>query len=615
MPIAIDSGSPAVVSAGGVTTVTTASFTRPAAGGLLVAMVMCTSDSNPVVSGGSLTWTRRKQQVNAGAYAEIWTAPVTGSGAMTVTVTITGTFKAVGVKVDGVTGQHSSPAGNSGGGTSAANTLNVTGYTSSGINSRGFFAAVEENGLGNPTSTDTGFGWTANATFEDVSGIAVRKAANTPTIGETVTFNADAPGTSAAAWTWAALEILGGAVDASVEATTITAVTAVPAPAVGVSASPRPATITAVSAVPAPTLSAGSSATPATVPITVAVPAPAVTTADTELVAPTTIAVAAAVPAPGVSANSSATPATVQALTAVPAPGVRVDAEVMLTTIAITATVPAIAATVPVLPGDRVERAGQIEWNGFLLGSGTPYSWQELTGWASTPPIISGNVDQPLGHGSYPGQPYAGERAINWGTLIKAPRTQIGQVIHDLRMVTGVPQSEDELPLVIWDFDDGEPYLVYAHLAQREPGPLNKQSRLGIMRGALQWICSDPRLYSVIRHSASVPIDTETDLLNDGNDASPQIMRIPGPAVTPQVENLTLDRVIAFDLEIADGEVLEVDVKHGNVSIGTTDLLDTLIEGSVSIKDFVLGPGANRLLFTAESGGTVMDVLWRHAST
>lgn len=209
MTIAIDGGSPAVVSAGNTTTVSTASFTRPAAGSLLVAMVMCTSNADPSVAGGSLTWTRQVQRVNSGDYAEIWTAPVTGSGSMTATLTVTGSLQGLALKVDGVTGVHPiNPIGTSGSGISTSNAITPVGYTSTAGGSRGFFAGFEGSGLGNPTSSDTGFPWTASFGLGDYSGIAVRKAANTDAPATDVTFNADAAGSSTADWTWAALEIV-----------------------------------------------------------------------------------------------------------------------------------------------------------------------------------------------------------------------------------------------------------------------------------------------------------------------------------------------------------------------------------------------------------------------
>jgi hypothetical protein len=206
VPITIET-SPALVS--GDSSVTTASFTRPA-GGLLVAMVGANTDDAPVVSGGSLTWTRRVQRVDSAvSFGEIWTAPCPTAGSMTVTAAVTGDFMAVGLKVIALSGQDSGdPIGASGAGGSSTNNLTVTGYVSTVAGSRGFFAALNGADLaGTPTSTDTGFGWSVGLSSFDLGGINVYKAANTATSGTSVAFNADAPGSGSVDWQWAALEI------------------------------------------------------------------------------------------------------------------------------------------------------------------------------------------------------------------------------------------------------------------------------------------------------------------------------------------------------------------------------------------------------------------------
>ncbi|MFI6904894.1 hypothetical protein ACIBKY_26775 [Nonomuraea sp. NPDC050394] len=402
--------------------------------------------------------------------------------------------------------------------------------------------------------------------------------------------------------------------DASVTIGPVAATAAVPGATATVSASPTPATVAATTTVPTAAVSASSSTVLGTVPATTSIPDPSVTTENTEVVSPTTIAATADVPAPQLAVSSNATLASIAAVVALYAPAIQADAHVTLAPVAVAAAVPAIMATVPVLPGDAITRPGQIEWNGTLLGSLTPYSWQRLEGWIDSAPWISGNVDRPDSSGSYPGQPYSGERIINWGMLIKAPRDQIGQVVHDLVLATGPAQTEDEGYLVVWDFDDLQPRLVRAFLSDRKPGPIDRRARLGLMHGGLQWTASDPRRYDPVRSSLTIAKDVHTSILNDGNDSTPGELRFPGPATGVQVENLTNDRVIAFDTVIAEGQTLVVEVTDGRVFIGETDHLNDLVPGSTSVKDFVFDPGANTLLFTCDTGGTAgMETFWRHA--
>ncbi|MBF8191651.1 hypothetical protein ITP53_39355 [Nonomuraea sp. K274] len=408
--------------------------------------------------------------------------------------------------------------------------------------------------------------------------------------------------------------VAAGGTDATVTPDTVAAAAAVPDPEVAIGADPTVGAVDAMTDVPDVGVSAGSEAHPATVAATADVPAPAVTTEDTELVTPATVDAAADVPDPAVSISTNATLNMVEAVAQLYAPTVTADAHVTLAPVQVLADVPGPSVTVPVLPGDAITRPGQIEWNGFLLGSLTPYSWQELQGWTDSAPFISGNVERSDSSGSYPGQPYMAERAINWSTLLKAPRGQVGQIVHDLVMATGPAQTEDEGWLVVWDFDDVQPWLVRAHLSERLPGPINRQARLGLMSGALQWIASDPRRYDPVRSSLTIVKDVETAILNAGNDATPGELRFPGPATGVQVENFTTDRVIAFSTTIGAGETLVIDVKEGTVAIGDVNHLNDLVEGSTSVQDFVFDPDANRLLYTTTSGGTAgMETFWRHA--
>lgn len=205
MPITIET-SPALVTGTG-TTVTTASFTPPSSS-LLVATVVAASGDDPVVSGGSLTWTRRVR--NAVGGCDLWTAPVVTGASMTVSVAITdtGLGQAGALKVDVVTGHNTAnPIGNTGTGNEAVNNATVTGYTSSG-ESRGFCAAQDSGAGGTPSSTDVASAFhVTSGPFITLDGMAVRKAADTSSAGLAVTFNLDAAGSSAD-WDWAALEIV-----------------------------------------------------------------------------------------------------------------------------------------------------------------------------------------------------------------------------------------------------------------------------------------------------------------------------------------------------------------------------------------------------------------------
>lgn len=135
--------------------------------------------------------------------------------------------------------------------------------------------------------------------------------------------------------------------NATVTASVVAAVAAVPAPTVKLSSAITPATVAAVAAVPAPTVRLSSAITPATVAAVAAVPAPTVRLSAA--ITPATVAAVAAVSAPTVTATSNATaiPATVVAVAAVGTPTVTTSGNATATpgTVAATATIGGVTIT------------------------------------------------------------------------------------------------------------------------------------------------------------------------------------------------------------------------------------------------------------------------------
>jgi len=271
---------------------------------------------------------------------------------------------------------------------------------------------------------------------------------------------------------------------------------------------------------------------------------------------------------------------------------------------------------VPILPGDQITSAGQIEWAGFLLGAGTVYRWLTLQGWEDLPGIDSGNVARASRHGAYPGRSLAQERIVLWAGLIRAPVDNFDQAVADLRLITGIPDDETELPLVIRVLDRA--YLAYGQIRQRSI-TIDKNYRIGHARVALQWVCSDPRLYGLVARGRTVPVLTDplgdpTTLTNLGNAATHPRIRIEGPAAGIKLTNERLDRRLELDIEVAEGEILEINTSAGTVAIGDTPRLNALTGSSVPVSDFVLTSGENPITFEAESGGAEgADFLWRDA--
>ncbi|OPG10563.1 hypothetical protein [Microbispora sp. GKU 823] len=243
-----------------------------------------------------------------------------------------------------------------------------------------------------------------------------------------------------------------------------------------------PSVLTGTWSLPTLTISTGSGIAPSTLTGTWTLPDPEIATANgLTPVNPNTLAGTWALPAPTVQAysNITVTPETLVGAWQVYDP----------------------VAGVPVNPGDGISGPGQVEWNGFLFGPGTPYTPQQLDGWVTDMPgLDSGNVPQPSRHGSYPGRKLAQERQVTLSGLITANPGDIEQAIEDLIQATPVLEDDVELPLAIRVLNNV--YVGYGSVTRRSI-PLDMVG-IGKAKLTIQWTLSDPVLLSQSLSSAVI---------------------------------------------------------------------------------------------------------------
>lgn len=145
----------------------------------------------------------------------------------------------------------------------------------------------------------------------------------------------------AGVWCAAMLTLKGASTAASVSATVVAAVVAVPSPTVATGAGVSPGAVTASASVPSPAESTGSTFTPAVVIAVASIPAPAVATGS-QLTA-VTVGAVTSVPSPAVATGESLTAVVVAAVASVPAPTVTTGAGVTAVAVAATTAVPSPA--------------------------------------------------------------------------------------------------------------------------------------------------------------------------------------------------------------------------------------------------------------------------------
>ncbi|MBN6054506.1 phage tail family protein [Nonomuraea sp. RK-328] len=275
---------------------------------------------------------------------------------------------------------------------------------------------------------------------------------------------------------------------------------------------------------------------------------------------------------------------------------------------------PALTVTVPVKPGDALTgESGQVEWNGFLLGAGTAFTVQQIDGWRSLPQVNDLNVERPTRHGAWAARKLTQQRVVTIKLRLNSATdpTQVDDLLDQLDAATGIPEGEDPLPLVVKGYS--EPRLAYGQLIDRDV-PMDGDWSVGLPTAALQFVCPDPRRYSLLRHGATIPTDDPTQLANVGNAGAHPLVRIQGPASDPVLTNETLARTLSFDISVPDGSYLEIDTDNGTASLDGVNSMSHLGAGSVPVQDWILAAGSNTITYTTATGGAGgVDVLWRDA--
>lgn len=343
---------------------------------------------------------------------------------------------------------------------------------------------------------------------------------------------------------------------------------------------------------PAPSISTGSTVALSTVSSTWSLPDPEVVTAD---------------------GLTPVNPDRVESAWSLPEPDVQAFRNVTVTPETVTSTWQVLdpLAGVPVNPGDQIAAPGQIEWNGFVLGSGTPYRMQRLDGWITDMPTLdSTNVAQPNRHGSYSGRKYSQERTVTLSGLIRTRREDMEQVVQALIRETPVLQDDTELPLAIRLHE--VVYVGYGSVIRRSI-PVDKNYRIGQAQLTMQWVLSDPLLLSRELNSAVIADGASQILTNLGNAETYPTIRIPGPVVNPaiEIENSGIERLLEFNLTVPSGQTLIIDPYYGTVTLAGAVVNAT--ESSTAVTDMVLPAGQNTVTYDGGGSGPEITVLWRHA--
>lgn len=267
---------------------------------------------------------------------------------------------------------------------------------------------------------------------------------------------------------------------------------------------------------------------------------------------------------------------------------------------------------------------GQLKFNGLTLGDNVDTFMEEVNGWDDLPPIQSTNAPMAMGHGSRFGKKYARERVITWSGVFQPEDVATWDAkLKAIRAALSVNLTEDDSEIRIRTH--GEELVCYGSVSARAIPGNRSYGSVMLANLSVQFICADPRRYSptMVNFDIGLPDGLSGGLtypltypleygvaasggygtfLNEGDAPLPGVFTVTGPIESPSIHNDTTSRFVSFNIDLADGETLVIDVKNGTVILnGTTDRLYTKTITSSPLGLMELQPGNNLLRASAAS--------------
>jgi hypothetical protein len=284
--------------------------------------------------------------------------------------------------------------------------------------------------------------------------------------------------------------------------------------------------------------------------------------------------------------------------------------------------------------GSLITTDGQLQWRTLLLGRGTPYRWQSLTGWRRMVDVDSGDVDRPADHGAWAGRWLARSRIVTLAGTVVASRAVMGEVLDALEAVTALGEDATEYPLVVQSL--GRRLMAWGRVSGYEVA-LDAQVTAGSTPLALQWTCTDPRRYSPgeyllhlaiaaaavdglhyplvypLDYGASAAVISTGTATNAGTAPCAPTLTITGPIEGPLIVNQTTGAQLEYDITLTATDTLVIDCQAGTVLLNGTDRAYTATAASWPPRTFAVAAGDNTIALRALSAspGNGLDLTWR----
>lgn len=264
--------------------------------------------------------------------------------------------------------------------------------------------------------------------------------------------------------------------------------------------------------------------------------------------------------------------------------------------------------------GDLVTADYMFEYNGIVIGDGTPYDLTAARGILGF--SMRSSIDDRFGrHGAITGQMYAklkspqfegnalGGDDTDWEAKRRAFHLAFAPTVdHDdsLKLVFQLPGAGATKVYLVARPLDVEFDIDRAHALKYAPFRVRMEA-------------GDPIIYSLAQVTTPFTAagDTET-VTNNGNAPAKWIGTWVGPLQDPVVENNDTGQVISFnELVLGGGETLVLDSNTGTAKVNGDSVTNVL---SVGFSWFDLAPGANSISVSAEEASTAsFSITHEHA--
>ena len=284
--------------------------------------------------------------------------------------------------------------------------------------------------------------------------------------------------------------------------------------------------------------------------------------------------------------------------------------------------------------GDLITGDWQAEYNGVLLGDGTPFHIAQIDGLLDLPDIRSSDTVRMRRHGLRAGDDYTAGRRVVLTLEVSSTDTVSFSAAVDQLMVATTPGGEPA-PLVFQiPGVAGSGKRSVMCRPRRRSLPVGREFYYQLPLATIEFYSVDPRIESSALLAQSTDLETAggglnfnavapfvfgataeggvMTISNDGNFTASPTFTFTGPVSNPRVENLTHGQTLSFTITVADGDTLVVDTDQRTVLLnGTASRYSTMDFGSNWVN---FQPGVNEITYRASTTTTTtMTTTWRSA--